>query len=145
MFIKRLVMGAWGHGYFEDDSALDFMADIEDAKNPKKLIKNAFENAVKADYLEADEGNAVIVAAAYVDRQLNGTMFSKVNQDEPLAVDTFPERHSNVDFSDLKEKAVKALNRVLDDDSELNELWAENESEYPAWRQSIEDLIERLN
>jgi hypothetical protein len=32
-------MGAWGHGYFEDDDALDFMADMEESANPKELLK----------------------------------------------------------------------------------------------------------
>ena len=60
-------------------------------------------------------------------------------------MDTFPERHPDVDFSDLKNKAIQALQRLLDDDSELNELWADNEELYPAWKQGIEALIFRLN
>lgn len=65
-------MGAWGHGYFEDDAALDLMADIEDSDNPKKVIRQAFETAIKAKHLESDKGSAVIVAATYVDGKVNG-------------------------------------------------------------------------
>ncbi len=62
-----------------------------------------------------------------------------------LDVDSFPERNPNIDLSDLKEKAVIALEKLLGEDSELNELWRENEEDYPFWRQGIEQLIERLN
>lgn len=62
-----------------------------------------------------------------------------------LDVDSFPERNPNIDLSDLKEKAVIALEKLLGEDSELNELWRENEEAYPSWRQGIEQLIERLN
>jgi len=138
-------MGAWGHGHFEDDAAFDFMANVEESDNPKEIISNAFSTALDADYLENDEGNAVIVAATYVDRQLNGTTFSSHDRDEPLDVDTFPDRHPELNFSDLRDKAVQALQKVLDDNSELNELWAENEEDYPTWRQGIEQLIQRLD
>jgi hypothetical protein len=138
-------MGAWGYGHFEDDSALDFMADIEDSEHPKKDLSNAFETAINADYLESDEGNAAIVSAAYVDRQVNGTKFSSADQDEPFDVDTFPDRHPVLDFSDLRAKAVQALRKVLGDSSELNELWAENDEEYPSWREGVEKMIQRLD
>ena len=138
-------MGAWGHGHFEDDSAWDFMDEIEESDDPKEVINAALDAALEAEYLESDEGNAVIVAATYIDRQQNGTKFSSPDSDEPLNVDTFPGRHPNVDFSKLRAKAIQALQKLLGDDSELNELWVENEELYPAWRQGIESLIQRLN
>lgn len=137
-------MGAWGYGHFENDAALDFMADIEESDNPKELLNDAFDTAIDADDLETNEGTSAIVAAAYVDRQINGTRFTSPGHDEPLEVDTFPDRHPDQNFSDLKEKAVQALDRVLDESSELNELWEENEEDYPAWRESIEQMIQRL-
>jgi hypothetical protein len=87
--------------------------------------------------------NAVIVTAAYIDRQVNGSMFSLAG-DEPLIIDTFPDRHPDIDLSSLKVETVQALQKVLGKDSDLNELWAENEDLYPAWRQGIEHLIHRL-
>lgn len=138
-------MGAWGYGIFEDDAALDFTADVEESGNPERMLRQAFDTAIGADYLESDEGSAVLVAAAYVDRQLNGTKFSSADQEEPLSVDTFPDRNPKQDFSNLSEIAVQALGKVLEDDSELNELWAENEDDYPAWREGVDQLIHRLD
>ena len=137
-------MGAWGHGHFEDDSALDFMAGVEESNDPKEIISGAFDTAIDADSVDPDEGNAVIVAATYVDSHLNGTKFSTEDQIEPLDVDTFQERHPDIDFSDLRKKAVLALKRILADKSELKELWEENEEDYPSWRRGIEQLIQRL-
>ena len=136
-------MGAWGHGHFEDDAALDFMIEIE-AGDSKKTIADALTYALEVDYLDYDEGNAAIVSSAYIDRQVNGTKFSTPGQEEPLEVDTFPERHPDVELSEFRSAAVQALQKVLGDDSELNELWAENEELYPEWRLSIEQLINRL-
>src|SRR3712207_3911326 len=102
-------MGAWGTGLFEDDAALDFMADVTEAEEPKELIRQAFETAIESDYLETDDGNAVIVAAAFVDRQVNGTRFSPQGNHDPLDVDTFPENNPDADLADLKGMAVDAL------------------------------------
>jgi len=137
-------MGAWGHGYFDDDSALDFMAEVEDSTDPKQTLKNALGTALESDYLESDEGTAVIITSAYIDSQLNGTKFTS-DRDEPFGVDTFSLRHPNVNLADLKSDAVIALTKVLSDNSELNELWSENEEDYPSWRSGVENLIQSLS
>ncbi len=137
-------MGAWGHGYFENDTAFDFMADIEESNNPKQIIENALDTAIESDYLDSDEGDAVIIAAIYIDRYINGTKYSSEDSDEPLDVDTFPDRNPNINLQDLKQKAIEALNKVINDESELNELWAENEEDYPDCRKGVEVLIQRL-
>ncbi|MHC2992900.1 hypothetical protein OB13_15420, partial [Pontibacter sp. HJ8] len=123
----------------------DFMADVEASNNPKQVLSRALDTAIASDYLEADEGSHVIVTAAYVDRQLHGTRFSSADQQEPLDVDTFPDRHPDLDLSDLREKAVQALSKVLGEDSELKELWEETEEDYAAWREGIEQLMGRLS
>lgn len=138
-------MGTWGTGYFEDDAALDFMHNIEESKDPKRVLSKAFDIAIKNDYIESDEGTAVIVSAAYVDRQVNGTKFTPENHGELFEVDTFPDRHPEQNFIDLKGKAVSALARILGENSEINELWAENDEDYPAWREGIQELMARLS
>jgi hypothetical protein len=143
--LKKInIMGAWGYGHFEDDTAFDFMMEVEESDNPKKTLSDALNSAIDIVYLEYAEANAVLVSAAYIDRQINGTKFSSPDSEEPLEVDTFPDRYPDRNFIDLKEKAIKALHQVLSENCELNELWAENEDDYPMWRQGIEELIERL-
>ena len=137
-------MGAWGYGHFEDDAALDFMHDIETAEDPKGVINDALVNAIESEYLESDDGNAAIVAATYIDRQVNETKFSLKGYGDSLDVDTFTDRHPNIDLSGLREIALEAIKKVLSDDSELNELWSEKEADYPEWRQGIKQMLGRL-
>lgn len=136
-------MGAWGTGFFEDDGACDFMDEIESSDQPKETIVAAFNEAIDGEYLDTDGASAVIVAAAYVDRWVNGTRFTAPD-DDPLEVDSFPERHPDQDLSDLKGVAVLALQKVLGDDSELKELWMESD-EFEAWEGGVEQLIGRLD
>jgi len=138
-------MGTWGHNYFENDAAFDYVAEIEESENLKEVIKNLIESAFEnEDYLDADVAEGVIVAAIYVDRQVNGTIYSDPDRDEPLAVDTFPERHPQVDLSPYRTRALQALNKVVAEDSELLELWSENEELMLAWKKNVEDLSARL-
>ena len=45
--------------------------------------------------------------------------------------------------ADLEEKALQVIARILSDQSELRELWAESEH-YEEWRASVEALRERI-
>lgn len=135
-------MGTWGYKHFENDSAFDYSSMIEDSDNPKEILKDTFGHTLQMDNISADQGQAIIAFAAYVDRQTNGTKYS--DDTDLLDVDTFPQRHPDLDFTDIKELAYKAVLKVLDKDSELNELWEENEEEYPLWIKEVEGLIERL-
>ena len=135
-------MGTWGYKHFENDSAFDYSSMIEDSDNPKEILKDTFGHTLQMDNISADQGQAIIAFAAYVDRQTNGTKYS--DDTDLLDVDTFPQRHPDLDFTDIKELAYKAVLKVLDKDSELNELWEENKEEYPLWIKEVEGLIERL-
>jgi hypothetical protein len=53
--------------------------------------------------------------------------------------------HKDLEVEDLKIIAVDALKKVIDKNSELNELWTENEELYPKWKQNILDIIHRLS
>ena len=135
-------MGTWGYKHFENDSAFDYSSMIENSDNPKEILKDTFGHTLQMDNISADQGQALIAFAAYVDRQTNGTKYS--DDTDLLDVDTFPQRHPDLDFTDIKEVAYKAVLKVLDKDSELNELWEENKEEYPLWIKEVEGLIERL-
>ena len=135
-------MGAWGYELFDDDTAYDYIDLIDNSNNPKEIFKNAFETAINADYLEYDECHAVTVSASYIDAILNGTKPVKDTEDGIFY--RFIEKNKTLSVSDLKMDAVKALERVIGNNSELNELWAENEELYPKWKGNIEELMNRL-
>lgn len=136
-------MGTWGYKHFENDSAFDYADILENSTNPEEVLKDTFGHTLTMGNLDADQGQAIIAFAAYVDSQVNGTVYS-TDDSGKLLVDTFPQRHPSLDFTDLKELAYKSVSKVLEQDSELNELWEENEEEYPLWRNEVETLIERL-
>ena len=72
-------MGAWGTGIFDDDTALDFLNEVADSKNPLKIMKQALEQVRTAEYVEYDAGQGVLVTAAIADTILNGTRPASTN------------------------------------------------------------------
>jgi hypothetical protein len=133
-------MGAWDYGFFDNDTALDWVDELEDSDNPKAFFKKAFSNALKSGYLDQDDAHAVTVSAAYIDHILNGTHYGEDNE---ILVD-FVAAHPRLKVDDLRADAVKALQKVIGSESELNELWSENKEDYPHWKSTIEELIKRL-
>ena len=133
-------MGAWDYGFFDNDTALDWVDELEESENPKAFFKKAFATALKADYLDQDDAHAVTVSAVIIDHVLNGTHYG---EDHEILLD-FVEEHPKLKLEDLRSDAVRALQRVLGEDSELEELWAENAEHYTHWRRTVEELIGRL-
>ncbi|RYY39222.1 MAG: DUF4259 domain-containing protein [Chitinophagaceae bacterium] len=138
-------MGAWGTGYFENDAAFDYMDDIEDTDDPVDMIEDIFSEAMQSEELDSDTGSAVIVAAAYIDRQVNGTRYTEASDEEEFPIDSFAARNPDVDLAPFRTQAMEALRKVLEPTSELRQLWDENATDGPIWRQSIEALIGRLD
>ncbi|HVF97656.1 MAG TPA: DUF4259 domain-containing protein [Flavisolibacter sp.] len=134
-------MGAWGPGIFDDDAAYDFIEIIQDADEPTEVFQTSFETALQAEYLEYDDAHAVTVSAAYIDAVLNGTSYESEDDE---AITSFAKANKKLPLAPLKAAAVQALQKVIAENSELNELWKENEELYPQWKQNINALIERL-
>jgi len=133
-------MGAWGVGIFDDDIAMDFLAELRGSKSPVKLMKGVFEDASDAEYLEYDSGQSIIVSAAVIDTILNGTRYATDLED----LYTIAAAHKAPDVAPLKAIAGAAVRRVLSEGSELRELWEENGDDYPTWRANLESLASRL-
>jgi hypothetical protein len=136
-------MGAWGYNHFENDTAYDFMSDVEESGDPKEVIRETLEAAASSEYLDSDGGCCVIVSATYLDSQMNGTRFTTPESEEQLPVDTFAQRNPGVNLRDLKEIAAAALSRVMGVDSELKDLWEEAD-EYDEWKSEVSSLLNRI-
>lgn len=120
-------MGAWDTGAFDNDDAADFAGDLNDAAPADRpdLIREALEAAAdNEDYLEAPEANAAIAAAAIVASQ----------QPDGPEVDSaygpdFLIDGGSIDLPDeFVELALRAIARILSDESEWRDLWDEAES-----------------
>ncbi|MFE6666692.1 DUF4259 domain-containing protein [Streptomyces sp. NPDC057697] len=110
-------MGTWDTGHFDNDSAADFSGRIDDAPEAGKaaVLRDALTAAIEADYLDSDEGAPAVAAAALIAAQCPGgePVTTAYGPDEPLP--TLP--------AELRPLAVKALDAVLGENSELRELW----------------------
>lgn len=93
-----------------------------------------------AEYLEYDECQELLVVGAILDSLLNGN-------DHGAVTEGYEEWLAAQDATGLKALApsiARGLTAVISDDAELNELWQENEEDYPAWKANIEKLIDSL-
>lgn len=133
-------MGAWGTGIYENDEALDFIEQLKESTDAYDLMKDKLQEASATDYMEVDVGNAVLVVVDIVCNVLNHSIAEIENED----LQDWLETNRSLDVHTLKDLALLALENILGEESELNELWQENEEEYPAWRGQIERLVRNL-
>ena len=132
-------MGTWDIGPFENDMAADFAGTLDDIAMAERedVVRSALTLTIQTQgYLESPEGAEAVAAAALIAAQCpDGTpITSSYGPDEPLPV--FSGR--------LRVLAVAALDRVLAEQSELADLWAET-VDGPRWRHSIGLLREVLD
>ena len=131
-------MGAWGAGVLEDDTALDFIEEqLIPQADPRVVMREAFEAAMSADYVDYEMGHAVLVSAAAIRAALFGEALEEDEQEEWTE---WRNGLSSLDFSQLKPLAAQACLRVCADQSELCELWSENEDLFPDWKAGVTSL-----
>lgn len=123
-------MGAWGTLPFENDAALDWVAELESDGIP--AIRGALQRAAGSEYLDADDASAAVGAAATV-AAARGAYRTAL----PPEVSAWIESHQEEVTSDLVNLSERALDEVMK--SELQELWEETE-ELDAWTQSVEAI-----
>lgn len=133
-------MGAWGVLAFDDDDANDWAYDLAEADD-LSIVASAFDTVAEAkDYLEApDASNAL--AACEVLARLNGKPGYKNPYTEK--VDEWVAAHPQTPSPALLARANAVINRILGDNSELKELWADSD-ENNNWLASVDDLRQRL-
>jgi hypothetical protein len=131
-------MGAWGAGSFENDDALDWVAELEESRGTK-LVKKALREVMDAGdgYLEADVASRG-VAAAEVVAGLNDAP----GDDLPEEVENWIEEQRDRTTVDLSPLALEVLARVRTK-SELWDRWHEK-PESKSWVEGISKLEERL-
>jgi hypothetical protein len=132
-------MGAWGEKPFENDSAMDWLAEL--GKQGVGALRNALREVVDTDgedYLEVDEGSAAIAAAELVSAaQGHGREYLV-----EAAVEWLDKNDGVLGDADVK-LARRAVKRVFAENSELRELWDEN-GEDGDWHKEVRALQTRL-
>jgi hypothetical protein len=133
-------MGAWGHRNFENDAALDFLAEFRQSPSEVALVEAltiVVEMGEDEEYIDADEAGAALVAA-----ELVAAARQRPAPDFPADVAPLLVALDTAEDEDLLELAQEAVAQVLRK-SELQELWAEN-GEPNEWQAVQQDLLVRL-
>lgn len=133
-------MGAWGSGIYENDEALDFIEELKESSDAYGLMEKTLQEVYASDYIEVDAGGAGLVVADIIVSVLNHSTTEIENED----LQDWLETNKSLEVQSLKELALLALEKILGEESELNQLWEENEEEYPTWREQVENLARNL-
>jgi Domain of unknown function (DUF4259) len=129
-------MGAWSIEHFDNDAALDWLYDFSMTPSVQ-LLEDTFKAvADTTDYIESDDGAAVLAAAEVI---------AAVKGKKSAAYPEDTEVFSSLRISpELIARALQAIDVVSrEDNSELKELWQESD-EYEDWQKAVNDLRERL-
>jgi len=116
-------MGAWGIGPFENDDALDFLGEVENAEDRLGAMSRPLEHvAFAGGYLEATDISEAVAAA--------GVIGAAVRPSAAAGEPYLPEWVTALTPADvdngIAEVARKALRRAMQpEDNELWELWEE--------------------
>ena len=134
-------MGAWDFDPFGNDTACDWKYTLEETED-LSLIESTIQKIHDGgtEYLDASDAEEAIAAADTLAR-LKGHFYVQNAYTESL--DEWVSNHKIVPPQQLIDSALKALERIQSDPSELLELWQESE-DFDAWNQHIEDLKIRL-
>lgn len=132
-------MGAWGDGLWENDDALDWVFELEEADD-WGVVEAALRNAADVSpntYLDADVGTIACAAAAVVAAVDDPTI------EVPPEVSAWLGRFGGTRSDQVRLLALLALRRVLGAESELADVWLEPESE-AQWRAHVEAVAASL-
>jgi hypothetical protein len=133
-------MGAWGSQTFENDTAIDWLADFVEV-GELEMIQETLETAIEGDDEPVDVDVACeALAACEVLAHLNGKHGGEHSTTPEL--DAWIKGFRKKAPASLYKLAGKAVERVLDEESELRLLWEDAGDE--GWLNGVKDLQARL-
>ncbi|MBS5111296.1 MAG: DUF4259 domain-containing protein [Coprobacillus cateniformis] len=133
-------MGAWDFAVFDDDTAYDVLDDLKESSDITKDMEKYFDDVIEAEYVEYEEGYYALVSAAVIDSVMNDTQYRCDDEDYFEWIKSL----KRVDLTSLQSKAIKAIDVLISDKSELKELWEENAELYSSWREDKCSIQKRL-
>lgn len=132
-------MGAWGIRPFQNDAACDWGIRLIDEHSIDFLEASLDQEEYEGHYLESP-GACRILAVAEV-------VYGIVHGPRELLPDEVVEwilEHRDLDVSDLSVRVISRIERVMGADSELQQLWAENETDLQDWEADCNALVSGL-
>ena len=134
-------MGAWDVDSFGNDTACDWSYGLEEVRDlgyVEKTLDAVLRCGKKS--VPADEAECAVAAAEVIAR-LKGHWGIENSYSE--TTDAWVRSHPQTPSAALVAKAVKVLERIVAEPSELLELWEEGEGD-SGWADSIADLKARV-
>jgi Domain of unknown function (DUF4259) len=130
-------MGAWGAKSFDNDDAMDWVAEIEGAITLDS-IKDVITIITKSDgeYVEAPECSMALAAA-----EVLAALLKRPAPDLPEEIKEWVQSYSGAISDGLISLALKAIAQIKGD-SELKDLW--EEAGATEWYAEVNDLERRL-
>jgi hypothetical protein len=132
-------MGAWGEKTFQNDSSLDWLAELD--AGGVEMLRDTLSRVAdtdQEDYLDVDDGTSAIAAAEIVAAAL-GHGRDRLTEAAITWLDANPGALVAEDLT----LANRAVERVLAGESELRALWDENGPDN-AWHLDVRILLDRL-
>lgn len=128
-------MGAWGVLALDNDDANDWANDLDHVSD-FSAVEGAF-SAVEDvdDYLEAPEASKALAACEVLARQLGHFAYRNSYTEK---VDRWVAQHPLRPSPALLARALSVIVRIVGENSELRELWDEDDANN--WLEAIEDL-----
>jgi len=137
LFTDSSLAGAWGVGSFDNDSALDWVYELESAAT-STVLNDTFNNTQGRKYLEVDECSAAFAAAEIV-ASLNEKKYTHL----PGEVQAWIKNNGIEVNQELKTRAAAAIASCKNSKiSEVAQLW--EESAKSEWISYISKLQSRL-
>jgi hypothetical protein len=130
-------MGAWGAGTFQNDTAVDWVAQLQESSDDS-LLRHAIEPAAAIDGSYLDSGVAAIALAA---AEVVAAAKGQPGGDLPESLSSWVAQFGSDVGDDLPIPARQAVERIAAS-SELKELW--DEAGDNDWNDVVGDLRARL-
>ncbi|WP_066953606.1 DUF4259 domain-containing protein [Streptomyces lushanensis] len=132
-------MGTWGTGPFDSDLAADFVDELEGLTSQKviEVLERAFQRVTDSGArVDGGTGTEAVAAAALVASTIQGGRIVIDPDDGPR--EPLPQLPLA-----LRSSAVLALQRVLQDGSELLTGWVDS-ADAAQWRHEVQQIAEAL-
>ncbi len=134
-------MGAWSHEPFGNDTANDWADELEESSD-FSIVEKAFNQIIESveQYIDAD-----IACEAHAAAEVLAQALGKGTQDDTYTekIDAWLKKLTIKPNDILIPKALRALDLLTTQDSELDELWQDSD-EYSEWTANIDELKELL-
>ncbi|SDT40438.1 DUF4259 domain-containing protein [Actinoplanes derwentensis] len=134
-------MGTWDFGPFDNDNAADWSGELQDAGPERRvaLIRQTLSEVLhRGEYLDSDPANRAVAAAAVVaSLQPSGSTLTTAYAPDFLT------GGGTLDIpADLPALALRALDRIVGDDSEWRDTWEDGLPKALAALRPIRDALE---